>query len=307
MNEKDPLEELFRVKAEEDLVKEKPREIVWKKIESNLKETNNKPMKDFIGSIWSSAAVFTLIAVPYFYFLIENMNQKETTLDTISKMVRNKIETDQNKAASGEQETIKIEQTEEMDIVKNDLPVESNSSRINSVQLPIEKVTDEDEIMPTSVEIASEQSFGDNKDTILLANSVMYKINTPDSVEENSDETILLSANSNMKKKESPSPSLASINKDKSSDILIFHRNRFVVQDQVNRINFQFIKNSNNRLVFNKDGIKITLMRDKGLVKLWTNSKKIKPEILSKLIANKENIYNYYINFPTPNSQIIGN
>ena len=96
MNEKDPIEELFRKEAEDSLFQEKPREIVWQKIETNLNAKTKAPVKDFIQSVWFSAAVFALIAVPYFYFFIENMNQQTQNIEFVKHSVEKSILKDSN-------------------------------------------------------------------------------------------------------------------------------------------------------------------------------------------------------------------
>ncbi|WP_413533448.1 hypothetical protein [Empedobacter brevis] len=86
MNTNDPIEELFRTRSNET-VGEKPRDLVWKRIESGLQneEKKKKPIREFISSVWFSAAVFALIAIPYFVLFIENINteNKENTLDVV--------------------------------------------------------------------------------------------------------------------------------------------------------------------------------------------------------------------------------
>lgn len=77
MNTNDPIEDLFRSKSNET-VGEKPRDLVWKRIEFGLQneEKKKKPIREFISSVWFSAAVFALIAIPYFVLFIENINSE---------------------------------------------------------------------------------------------------------------------------------------------------------------------------------------------------------------------------------------
>ena len=84
MNTNDPIEDLFRDRSIET-VGEKPRDLVWKRIESGLKdkEKKQKPMREFVSSIWFSAAVFALIAIPYFVLFIENLNSANNQEDSV--------------------------------------------------------------------------------------------------------------------------------------------------------------------------------------------------------------------------------
>ncbi|MCA4777190.1 hypothetical protein [Empedobacter stercoris] len=86
MNTNDPIEDLFRSKSNET-VGEKPRDLVWKRIEFGLQneEKKKKPIREFISSVWFSAAVFALIAIPYFVLFIENINSenRENSLQVV--------------------------------------------------------------------------------------------------------------------------------------------------------------------------------------------------------------------------------
>lgn len=86
MNTNDPIEDLFRSKSNET-VGEKPRDLVWKRIEFGLQneEKKKKPIRVFISSVWFSAAVFALIAIPYFVLFIENINSenRENSLQVV--------------------------------------------------------------------------------------------------------------------------------------------------------------------------------------------------------------------------------
>lgn len=86
MNTNDPIEDLFRSRSNET-VGEKPRDLVWKRIESGLQneEKKKKPIREFISSVWFSAAVFALIAIPYFVLFIENINSenRESSLQVV--------------------------------------------------------------------------------------------------------------------------------------------------------------------------------------------------------------------------------
>ncbi|QTV06647.1 hypothetical protein [Faecalibacter bovis] len=294
MSEKDPIEELFRREVEETSFQDKPREVVWKKIENNLQKKTETPVKNFIQSVWFSAAVFALIAVPYFYFLIENINHTNGNINIVKKSVEKILipEIQQNEVNADVESVV----AESPILVKNDEKVilkhktESNKIVRNDSQELKSYTTNEELILDSSTKPIAASA---NVDTILLAKAEDFSgvaIATTSTVD-----TILLAANKAVPVKET----VALRSKSTSQDIspLSFQRNRFIIQDKVTRVSFEFIRKNNNRLIFQKGGIKLTLVRDKGQVKILTNTKDIKPEILSQIQTNKELIYNYYINF----------
>ena len=123
MNTNDPIEDLFRSRRNET-VGEKPRDLVWKRIESGLQneEKKKKPIREFVSSVWFSAAVFALIAIPYFVLFIENINteNRENSLEIV------KTNAPVIEQSPTEQEEIVILESKDKDlekpleIVKND-------------------------------------------------------------------------------------------------------------------------------------------------------------------------------------------
>lgn len=123
MNTNDPIEELFRKRSNET-VGEKPRDLVWKRIESGLQneEKKKKPIREFVSSVWFSAAVFALIAIPYFVLFIENINteNRENSLEIV------KTNAPVIEQSPAEQEEIVVLESKDKDlekpleVVKND-------------------------------------------------------------------------------------------------------------------------------------------------------------------------------------------
>ncbi|RLZ06862.1 hypothetical protein [Faecalibacter macacae] len=294
MNEKDPIEELFRREAEETLFQDKPREVVWQKIESNLQTKTQAPIKNFIQSVWFSAAVFALIAVPYFYFFLENMNNRKGNIEIVKQSVEKILSPEiENKEAEVELETIVFEAPiivkNENKVVLKDKKEENLIVRNKQIDTNIE--TQNNDLAPdnSNKPIAIEAKI----DTILLVKADSPKMSS--TMASAPIDTILLAANNNAAAKESIALRAKSAPQENSP--LSFQRNRFIIQDKVTRVSFEFIRKNNNRLIFQKEGIKLTLVRDQGQVKILTNTNNIKPEILSQIQSNKELIYNYYINF----------
>lgn len=293
MNEKDPLEELFRREAEESLFQDKPREVVWQKIENNLHSKTETPIKNFIQSVWFSAAVFALIAVPYFYFFLENMNKHDENMTIVKQSVENIISSEQeNQNISTEIESTIIDAPV---IVKNEVKSVLKTEKKDIVLKKSKHVNDSLENEDFALEnysIASVANAGidssfiaksdSSNETAVLASADIDKLVLAKNIAQETNKESQVSQSKIVKKEISP---------------LSFQRNRFIIQDKVTRVSFEFIRKNNNRLIFYKEGIKLTLVRDNGQVKILTNTNNIKPEILSHIQSNKELIYNYYINF----------
>ena len=293
MNEKDPLEELFRKEAEESLSQDKPREVVWQKIESNLHEKTEAPIKNFIQSVWFSAAVFALIAVPYFYFFLENMNNRDNTMNIVKHSVEQIITpNNQNKEIQKDLDNLVLEAPE---VVKSDneniiSKKNENLIREKSVEAQMSLESGDIGLTTTTQPILLDVP----EDTILIAKTFPKDTPIALSSASSSIDTVLIAANTPVTVNENTMRSKMSV---KEVSPLSFQRNRFVIQDKVTRVSFEFIRKNNNRLIFQKEDIKLTLVRDNGHVKILTNANNIKPEILSLIQSNKELIYNYYINF----------
>lgn len=299
MKDQEALEELFRKEAMESIGQEKPREIVWQKIETKLKEKRKSPVKEFIQSVWFSAAVFALIAIPYFYFFIENTNLQDKNsnfvkstiqemiipakeesnlpaLDSIAKdekqqIVVNAKKNDITKVKVYPQQPIPSSTNE----VYNHPQLETTSSSLDTIALAARVVSDV---------VDSKQKDTDPKriDTVLLASARGIQI------EEKNNSQLAKAYKSQV----SPTPSTA-----KEIEPILIYRNRFVLQDQVNRVGFNFVKSTGNRVVFEKNGVRVTLVRENGVVKVLSNSTKINSNVLTLLHQHKERIFNYYINF----------
>lgn len=288
MNEKDPLEELFRREAEESLFQDKPREGVWQKIEHNLHEKKTNPIKDFVQGIWFSAAVFALIAVPYFYFFIENMNLREQNINLVKSTVDEILIQSKDSSSTKTEILDQLEENNPTEIVKN-IPanraknpeiinpqadiIEKRSKQIDSIV----STTKDEEL--TNINLKETKSF----ERRLILDSVTSKSPQFASAAKMATTTVdVLQVEKEIKKKNEPLQVLPS---------------RFIVQDEINRASFEYIKNSGNRIIFSNGSIKMNLERKNGVVKVSTNSEYIKPEILSVITSNKEMLFNYYINY----------
>lgn len=304
MNEKDSIEELFRNAGEENSHQDKPRDIVWKKIETELHQNKTKkPLKDFLQSVWSSAAVFALIALPYFYFLIENMNKDEKTLEIVKENVDQLLE----------KVPVIVQQTKhpsiiepEVEIVKNLPPVVVQKSENPSIIMHPKFPSTEVEVMKTSVledELELKNSLNDSTQSMIAA-----RMSDGLKSEKKNNDTIgtvaIASAKVDVKETEkstlnAPSAAVAKT-PQKTLDPIVFNRNRIILQTKVDRVSLNYVKKQNNKVIFEKDGKRFIITRKNGLVEVSVNNDKLKKDLLQILIKNKENIFNYYINIPAP-------
>ena len=131
MNTNDPIEDLFRERSNET-VGEKPRDLVWKRIETGLKDDKKKqkPIREFVTSVWFSAAVFALIAIPYFVLFIENLNTVNNKENAVEFVKTNAIEVDKTVQLDSVQADLpKIEEIEQApQVASNNVVVKTKSA-----------------------------------------------------------------------------------------------------------------------------------------------------------------------------------
>ena len=304
MNHKDSIEELFRNAVEENSPQDKPRDIVWQKIEIGLKENKTeKPLNDFIQSVWSSAAVFALIAVPYFYFLIENMNEGEKPIEIVKESVDEMLE----------KVPVIVQQTKHPSIIDPEIQIVKKStaptvSKNSSESGLKETISPSSEIvMMNNTVIAEDFSINQPiKDSVKLMAASAKSSETTSSERKNLDSLAATSVamakndSKDLEKRFVAAPVAASVNAQKALDPIVFNRNRIVLQTKVDRVSLMYVKKQNNKVIFEKDNKRFTITRKNGQVELSTNSDKFKKDLLQILINNKEHIFNYYINIPAP-------
>ncbi len=289
MSDKDPIEELFRQEAQESMNLEKPRELVWQKIETNLQPKKKQPIRDFVEGIWFSAAVFALIAVPYFYFFLENMNVREQNTNMVQSTVEELLipsSTDTMNSTTTPTEILdKIEEDQTLQVAKNEpqKSLDQESIEIVDVQ-PLEQVSRKKDTLSSTkmfakeaVIVHTETKVKELKDTVLEPMKPMAATAKVDV------------SNSAVVQNEQK--------KAKENNPLQVLPSRFIVQDNVNRVSFEYVRNSEDRIVFKNGSIKLFLERQQGIVKVSTNSTNLKPEILEVVKSKKELLFNYYINY----------
>lgn len=258
MIEKDDIEDLFRNEINESIAEEKPRPMVWQKIERELKPKTKEPFRLLINNVWFSVGFFALIAIPYFFFLIQNLENKEKSNNSVILDHR----------VSNKDSVVRIE--------KNSEPIVLNE---------VKKFNHESDFHNTEFE-SGKQIVNNINDTINnLVDSTNYAIS--DFIES---DTLLVPTQINAL--EEGKANLTKV--DKSKEPIIFYRDRIVLQEKINHVSFFFIEYLNDRMVFERNGHKIYLTRKDGGIKVSTNSEKIKSELLNLVYINRNKIFDYY-------------
>ena len=308
----DPIEDLFRNEVVNNIPLEKPREMVWKKIAEDLPSKKKAPIKDFIQSVWFAAAVFGLIAIPYFYFFIENLNNQTSTNQVIYDIVNHQLESapviDNTKRESFPVIQPTLDELEGEELVKNTSPTKKNTTEIKSYE-------NEPEIIGQSVEDSSPRMNA----VMMSAGAISYK--TDDSDFNKKDSLTIASSiqseeSNNINLTKLPEDSIQKINqlalvsKDSSrtsiqqqstktriqKNKLRFYRNKLSYTDKVHKVVFELISKSSDQLIFRNGNVDFKLVKENGQILFITNSKEVKQEIINEIALNKEHIFNYYMN-----------
>lgn len=272
MIEKDPIEELFRTEMEVISSDEKPRAVVWQKIEKELRPKHQKPLKEWVNNIWCAVGVFALIAIPYFYFLIENMTSEE------------KIKlTDQ--PTKGEEYTYQ-KRNFHSDSLAPEKIVDKSTDVLKTQPIKVLKtettlkLKDSTYFSDENWMIENEIIFNEKTDRVKIDSSVDYT------------ENMMVEPQQTTEDKSNVLP-------DKKEDkSVLFYKNRLIVQDKINHVSFVLLENKGNKLTFERNGKFIYLKKKNEEIIVSTNSDRMKKELLNIVILNKEKIFNYYINSP---------
>ena len=258
MIEKDDIEDLFRNEIKESIAEEKPRSMVWQKIEHELQPKIKEPLRLLINNVWFSVGFFALIAIPYFFFLIQNLENKEKSNNSVIL----------DHIVNNNDSVVRIENNSEP-IVFNEVKKFNHESDLHKTELGRGK-----------------QIVNSTNDTISnLLDSTNYTIS--DLIES---DTLLISTQ--IDALEEGKVNLTKV--DKNKEPIILYRDRIVLQEKINHVSFFFIEYVNDRMVFERNGHKIYLTRKDGAIKVSTNSDKIKTELLNLVYINRNKIFDYY-------------
>lgn len=329
MNTNDPIEDLFRSRSNET-VGEKPRDLVWKRIESGLQneEKKKKPIREFVSSVWFSAAVFALIAIPYFVLFIENINteNRENSLQIV------KSDTPIIEQVPVEQEEIKeLESNDKtfdnpIEIVKNDKVakqpvykvIEEHSvgaaattdyfPDISSASAPLATTKSKEVRSQILDSIDKEKQFAKVNSNGFLKDSVSKKMNAPvviRGVSKMKDDTsnvmkISVVAEDKMVNKSLETASVIEVSPKKSKiekASITYKTSKFTVKSDILRTNFKLMNvSTQNKLVFENstNSVVITFQKVKDKIILTTNQPKMDAVLLGILEKNKKEIFDYY-------------
>ncbi|WP_313384627.1 hypothetical protein [Chishuiella sp.] len=316
MKKNDPIEELFQKRSKES-VGEKPRDLVWKRIESglNTEKKKKRTLREFVSSVWFSAAVFALIAIPYFIFFVENLNtlnQKET----IEVVKMDTFPEDQTKIKSNDLEI--IEEVED----KNNQPViiVKDTKKDTSEKLVIHSNKNINKIKPSKdVIVLTEKKVTKKNILDSIENKGLYAVNSrmrtkivdqKDSLNfKNLDESFAVSSayykqrgdkNSQPaqpKTSENIIPSIGesvNVHSDNNEIKIIYKPLKFTAKTKILRTNFKLLGKSKKRVSFVNNSIIICFEKTNNEILLKTNEPNMSFELMDLLEKNKKEIFDYY-------------
>ena len=308
----DPIEDLFRNEAVNNTTLEKPRDIVWNKISKELPSKKQTPIKAFVESVWFAAAIFGIIAIPYFYFFIENLNNNSSTTNVVNEIVKHQLEIPQENLEDKGKKLKDLQPisapVKNVEIVKNSLPKPTVSNQM------IDDV--EQEVMSQSID----QPTARMNAVLMSAGSVALKIDSTnqqkkDSIKIQTNKTteetnIIVEAkkvndsvkvqnkiiNSKTQLPQKNNTSQPSTQNNKEQGQIKLNRNKFSYIDNVHKVRFELIKKKVNEQKFKSGDVEFKLVKENNQILLITNSKNIKQEIINQIQLNKDRIFNHFNN-----------
>lgn len=329
MNINDPIEDLFRERSNET-VGEKPRDLVWKRIETGLKDDKKKqkPIREFVTSVWFSAAVFALIAIPYFVLFIENLNTSNNKEDSVEFVKTSSSEIEVDKAVQLDSIQADLPQIEELEqatqVAKNDVILKNKSPEKFSVQ-PENKTMDislfeDSPVMASSIRrsqmldsiVEQDQYVVLDKANIGKTDSISTKLKSSVSginmEKENNDTSsrmkMAVVASNRTLPPSSQIPMAASAPifevEAKKSDVkeatIDYKPLKFTIKTDILRTNFKLLKKTTSKISFKNNSIVINFEKVNGNIFLTTNEPKMDATLLGLLEKNKKEIFTYYQN-----------
>ena len=328
MNINDPIEDLFRERSNET-VGEKPRDLVWKRIETGLKDDKKKqkPIREFVTSVWFSAAVFALIAIPYFVLFIENLNTVNNKENAVEFVKTNAIEVDKTVQLDSVQSDLpKIEEIEQApQVASNNVVVKTKSAENLSIQSEneINRMSSSEELSVTASGIMNRSktldSIVEQDQYVVLDNANIGKTDSISTklknsalgvkIEKDNNDTsnnmkMAVVASNRSLPPTSHAPMAASAPvfevEVKKSDIkeatINYKPLKFTIKTDILRTNFKLLKKTTSKISFQNNSIIINFEKVNGNIFLTTNEPKMDATLLGLLEKNKKEIFNYYQN-----------
>ena len=323
MNKKDPIEELFRERSNET-VGEKPRSLVWNRIETGLKvETKKKqPIRAFISSVWFSAAVFALIAIPYFVLFIHNLNQDQQQASEIVNMIL-PIEPKENRQPNHQQ----IDKIENKSLVKNDKITlrpdnKLEKNKLNSQEKAIENIVVSSAPSYLEQEILSAPQAMEARTKVLdsIENNEQFAVSTSFKAESNKDTMlskttpVVIRGSAKLKSSEQQPYALSSKRvQTETIEVVSMMENmpkstaqnaaevsfkplKLTIKSAIIHTNFKLLNKSKTKVSFRNKSSIIMFEKTKDSIILTTNEPKMEKVLVNILERNKQDIFNYYQN-----------
>ena len=334
MNTNDPIEDLFRDRSIET-VGEKPRDLVWKRIESGLKdkEKKQKPMREFVSSIWFSAAVFALIAIPYFVLFIENLNSANNQEDSV-EFVKTSLPVIENESSD------QVEQIKNIEIQDKSIEEPIEIAKHNVVkEKPVYRIVEEKAAGGSIIEAEPVPSYSvasaDAARVLAAPPAMEARSKVLDSIEKEGQFAKVSNQNLGILKDSATSDKLAKkasgvhrikedtsdvmkmkvVADEQSSNTLLeaasvaevsskkvnikkaeidYKHAKFLVKSDILRTNFSLQNKSKSKVTFFNKEIVINFEKINGVIVFTTNEPKMDATLLGVLESNKEEIFNTY-------------
>lgn len=237
----------------------KPKPMLGQKNERELHPKFKKLFRLLINNVWFSIGLFAFVAIPYFFFLIQNLERKEREFYKQKLKGGVNLKNDTILNPNFKSEPIVLNEVKKFNIQEGTNVFETKKNN-QLVTPPIDSI-----------------------------NGMLDSVN-PSLGEFIVSDTLLISAQINFTDDEK----LNLTKVDKSKKPIVFYRDRIVLQEKINHVSFYLIENINDRLVFERNGHKIFLTNKEGEIKVSTNSDKIKTELLNLVYFNRNKIFEYY-------------
>ena len=290
-------------------------------------------MREFVSSIWFSAAVFALIAIPYFVLFIENLNSANNQEDSV-EFVKTSLPVIENESSDQVEQIKNIEIQdksieEPLEIVKHTVVKEkpvyriveeksAGGSIIEAEPVPSYSVASADAarvlaappVMEARFKVldsiekegqfakASNQNLGILKDSA-TSDKLAKKASGVHRIKEDTSDVMKMKVVADEQSSNAllESVSVAEVSSKKvnvkKAEIDYKHA-KFLVKSDILRTNFSLQNKSKSKVTFFNKEIVINFEKINGVIVFTTNEPKMDATLLGVLESNKVEIFNTY-------------
>lgn len=294
MMEKDNIEELFREQAKK--LEEKPEEQVWQKLEKQLHPKKEIHWTNFKDSVWFSAAVYALIAVPIFvlYFI-----EKGNSSSEIETMIVSNVESSPEK---GPQKGQQAEGVDKIELTKKEETFKKELAKNSVEKAPIktqQKIEDTGEVEKDGIAISEENqpilaaNLDENKmsDEEIEHPKAVASANQFDEVRT----TKMASQRVEIQKEEQEvEHKNQKIEQVKEKEDVVFLPDQFLVLDSIFKVNFRIKEKTPNQLLFKNKEVELRFRKDEKDSIVIESNDQINPTIKEKIEKRKKDIFRWY-------------